>query len=285
MRLQQLFKRLTETMPGEYDDREKRAAAYRLVRFLTGYDRHRLIADPDLEVSPDETKLRRCLEQLRRHAPVEYITGEAFFFGRSFLVTPDVLSPRPETEELTERILSDCRGRKGMRVADFCTGSGCIAVTLALELEEAEVTGLDISLPALRIARQNAERLNARTTFRQADALRLPAPVPAYDLIVSNPPYVLEREKAEMRPNVLEHEPHTALFVPDDDPLRFYDAIGHYAFRALRPGGRLYFEINETCGTACARLLEQTGFTDVERLIDLFGKERFIRCRRPLEPV
>ena len=283
MQLQELFIRLTETMPGEYDDREKRAAAYRLVRYLTGCDRHRLIADPGLEIFPDEAKLERCLEQLRRHTPVEYMTGEAFFYGRSFLVTPDVLIPRPETEELVERILSDCRGRKGMRIADLCTGSGCIAVTLALESEEADVTALDISLPALRIASRNAGRLNARTTFRQADVLKLPAPTPTYDLIVSNPPYVLEREKTAMRPNVLEHEPHTALFVPDDDPLRFYDAIGRYAVRALRPGGRLYFEINETCGAACARLLEQTGFTETERLTDLFGKERFIRCRRPAE--
>ena len=235
-----------------------------------------------MEISPDETEITHCMEQLKRHAPVEYITGEALFYGRSFSVTPDVLIPRPETEELVEKILSTHSGEEGMRVADFCTGSGCIAITLSLELPHSKVTAFDISLPALQIARQNARRMQARVIFEQTNVLELPsATQPTYDIIVSNPPYVLEQEKKEMRPNVLEHEPSLALFVPDHNPLLFYEAIGRYAFQSLFPGGALYFEINERYGQACSQLLSEIGFSSIDRFTDLFGKERIIRCRRP----
>ena len=238
--------------------------------------------DEPLDLSPDvETRLRDAIDRLAGGEPIQYILGETDFRGLKLRVAPGVLIPRPETAELVGWILGDFTSET-LRVLDIGTGSGCIALALAGEKAEAEVWGLDISPAALGIARENGEinRLNVR--WIEGDILdeggweRLPD---ALDCIVSNPPYVMEKERAGMRPNVLEHEPALALFVPDDDPLRYYRAIARLARWKLRTGGWLYFEINEQCGEAMRRLLGDEGFAGITLRQDGFGKDRMIKAQ------
>ena len=192
--------------------------------------------------------LEDAVGRLLRSEPMQYIQGKARFLGRDFHVEPGVLIPRPETEELVERMLREIPANA--RMADIGTGSGCIAITLALEVPGAQVEAWDISETALRIARQNAKALQAEVDFVHRDALTWPPREKGtLDVIVSNPPYVTEAERTAMEPNVLLHEPEGALFVPNEDPLRFYRCIGLLGREMLAPGGRLYFEINRAYGT------------------------------------
>lgn len=230
------------------------------------------------EEAVEECGLRDIQQRLLKGEPVQYVLGEVEFCGRLMHVETGVLVPRPETEELCRLILHDAR-RSPQKILDIGTGSGCIAITLAAELPQAEVTALDVSPEALRIARENAKRANVLVSFELVDILKAPNPklkTPNFDLIVSNPPYVCESERATMTPNVLEHEPELALFVPDDDPLRFYRAIGSYAIAALKPDGQLFFEINERLGSETKGLLATLGFTQIFIHQDQFGKDRFI---------
>ncbi|MBR1414998.1 MAG: peptide chain release factor N(5)-glutamine methyltransferase [Prevotella sp.] len=235
----------------------------------------------NVEQLPEE-RLSTMQRRLLAGEPVQYVLGETEFCGRRLLVGPGVLIPRPETEELCHLILHDAR-RSTPRILDIGTGSGCIAVTLAAELPKAEVTAWDVSPEALRIARENAKRSGVHVSFEQVDILKpqsLELNPQSLDLIVSNPPYVCERERATMAPNVLEHEPELALFVPDDDSLRFYRAIGDYALQALKPGGLLFFELNSSHAQATATLLAEQGFQHITIHQDQFGKDRFIRACR-----
>jgi release factor glutamine methyltransferase len=214
---------------------------------------------------------------------VQYVLGEAEFCGRLFHVAPGVLIPRPETQELCQWMIATLRSYPTpLSILDIGTGSGCIACTLAAEIPEADVTAWDISETALAIARENAKRTNVHVMFRQVDALQLPAnPVPPathYDLIVSNPPYICERERTAMAPNVLDHEPPLALFVPDDDPLLFYRAIADYARKSLKPGGSLFFEINPLYTQELQALLRAMSYQTIETRNDQFGKPRMIRA-------
>ena len=189
-------------------------------------------------------KIDKVVEELKKSRPVQYIFNEARFHGHDFYVDGSVLIPRPETEELVD-IIVDENGLSDLSVLDAGTGSGCIAISLALALKFPEVTAVDISEKALEVARRNAAALNARNIdFVCCDMLDMPVEVGKYDIIVSNPPYIAESEKAGMDRNVLDYEPSGALFVPDDDPLRFYKALSRFGADALKPGGRLYFEIN-----------------------------------------
>lgn len=231
--------------------------------------------------------------RLLLHEPVQYVLGQAEFCGRTFHVAPGVLIPRPETEELCQWIITEIRDERievrDFSILDIGTGSGCIAVTLAAELPQAEVTAWDISAEALHVARENACSNDVQVTFLQVDVLTLqPSPSTAdhtpltsqWDLIVSNPPYICNKERATMEANVLEHEPHTALFVPDDDPLLFYRTIAQYGQEALKPGGWLYFEINPLYATSLTTLLSRMSFRDIETRNDQYGKQRMIRARR-----
>ena len=188
-------------------------------------------------------RLDEIIARLLRHEPLQYILGKAQFHGHSFVVTPDVLIPRPETEQLVDMIVDQNPG-SDLQVLDIGTGSGCIAISLARALKFAQVVGIDINPRALEVANHNAQILNTRVRFAAQDILNCKAPFEAWDIIVSNPPYITESEKAAMEPNVLEYEPAEALFVPDNDPMLFYRAIAAYASRALKNGGRLYLEIN-----------------------------------------
>ena len=238
----------------------------------------------------DEEELRLLQQRLLAGVPVQYVIGKTQFYGRCFYVEPCVLIPRPETEELCRHILDRTPNTWHGDILDIGTGSGCIAVTLAAELQFAKVTAWDISPEALVIAARNA-RCNGVLTGRRVqyrndvvfqlhDALNPPSALARWDIIVSNPPYVCEAEKATMQPNVLDHEPHLALFVPDDDPLRFYRAIGQYAMKALRPGGQLFFELNEHLANETKELLLAIGFNDIIIYKDQYLKDRFIRACR-----
>ena len=239
----------------------------------------------------DQAELEKIMLRLEKGEPVQYIIGVADFCGRQFHVEPGVLIPRPETAELCRMVIEERKiSQKGQsllcEILDIGTGSGCIAITLALELPDAHVTAWDISDDALRIAQENATALGANVSFEHRDALSippsslLPPPSSKYSLIVSNPPYICEKEKSSMERNVLEHEPHLALFVPDDDPLRFYRAIAQYAIDALAPQGSLFFEINPLYADDLAHLLSMMSCYDISLLHDQFGKRRFLKATK-----
>lgn len=223
----------------------------------------------------DEQSLKNILFRLRKNEPIQYIQGIARFYGRSFRVFPGVLIPRPETEELVGYMLAELSSDSS--ILDIGTGSGCIAITLAKELSHSRVTAWDISEDALRIARMNSEALDAQITFKRRNVLGYtPGGQLDLDAIVSNPPYVTESEAKEMEPNVLNWEPHTALFVPDDDPLIFYRRIGCLGMQMLKEGGRVYFEINRAFGVQMLNLLTNMGYQNVRLLKDISGNDRFI---------
>ena len=232
----------------------------------------------DIELSGNqEEKLQTILQRLAHFEPIQYIQGYTLFLSRPFCVTPAVLITRPETEELVQRIVAETGA--GASVLDVGTGSGCIAVSLALELPQAQVEAWDVSLEALEVAQGNAERLGARVDFRLLDVLTFqPEEEAQYDVIVSNPPYVLQREREAMAPNVVDYEPALALFVPDDDPLLFYRRIGQLGRRLLSPGGKLYFEINRTQGAALKELFETQGYREVTIYQDISHNDRIIKA-------
>lgn len=222
-----------------------------------------------------EAPLRNVLSRLLQNEPVQYVLGQADFCGRTFRVGPGVLIPRPETEELCRWIIGSTQ--RGARILDIGTGSGCIACTLAAEIAGSRLSAWDVSETALATTAVNARRLGVEVNVMRMDALHPTPPAgPAWDTIVSNPPYICQQERAEMRPNVVDYEPEEALFVSDADPLLFYRAIAAYAAKALVPGGRLYFEINPLYAKPLQDMLRQAGFGKAEIREDQFGKQRFI---------
>ena len=232
----------------------------------------------------DEAELRQIQQRLLTGEPVQYVLGRAEFGGRWFHVAPGVLIPRPETYELCQWCLpSDPSGWRG-NILDIGTGSGCIACTLAAELPHAKVAAWDISEAALAIAQDNARRLNVNVIFSQIDILQLSminCQLSIYDIIISNPPYICQRERTAMERNVLDYEPSLALFVPDDDPLLFYRAIADYARQALKPGGALYFEINPLYAAELQSLLSKMTYHTIELREDQYGKPRMMKAIRP----
>ncbi|RMG87294.1 MAG: peptide chain release factor N(5)-glutamine methyltransferase [Bacteroidetes bacterium] len=230
-------------------------------------------------------QLRQIETRLKKNEPVQYITGIADFYGLKFRVTPDVLIPRPETEELVYWIIESHKkaAQAPVRALDIGTGSGCIAVSIQHKMPNWQVSGADISAGALEVARQNAAQYGAPVQWLLFDVCR-PEAWPAdgqWDLIVSNPPYIPHKEKKLMAPNVLDYEPSVALFVEDENPLLFYDKIGDFALRFLTPGGFLYFELNEFNARQVSRLLEEKGFREIEIARDLYGKNRMLGAQKP----
>ena len=219
-------------------------------------------------------RIADIIARLRRHEPLQYVVGHARFHGHQFKVTPAVLIPRPETEQLVDLIIDENPG-SDLRVLDMGTGSGCIAISLARALKFAVVDALDVSRDALAVARENATALKVKVRFFESDMLS-PQPPGRYDIIVSNPPYVCWSEREAMDRNVKDYEPGQALFVPDNDPLLFYKAIVPYAAPSLERGGRLYLEINQRFGNEVRQLLEHNGFDEVRILEDSFGNPRFV---------
>lgn len=225
--------------------------------------------------SKKEQELEDILQRLSRFEPLQYIEGRTLFLGREFWVAPGVLIPRPETEELVELMLKEIPA--DARILDVGTGSGCIAISLAKELPDTLVTAWDVSPEALSVARANARKLQADVRFVECDVLACQVDeVGLYDVIVSNPPYVTEAEKADLEPNVLQWEPSLALFVPDDDPLRFYRRIAVLGRDMLADGGRLYFEINRAYGREMVEMLRAMGYVGVRVEKDLSQNDRFV---------
>ena len=292
MYLKELIIKGNETISVAYPEREAKEMVFAYLEAVLGTKRHTHIVEPEYIVAED--KVAMSLDAFGRMAagePLQYIIGKAWFFGRQFRVTPDVLIPRPETEELVNCVLmqSDvARCFDDCHVLDLCTGSGCIAWTLALEMPGAEVTAVDISEGALGVASgqdftQEMWQTSAKAPkFIKADVLQETLPLDGsqeYDFIVSNPPYVMDSEKALMRTNVLDHEPHLALFVPDEDALKFYKSIALHASVLLKEDGFGIVEINEALGPQTAELFVQAGFR-AEVVKDLFEKDRFVKFYR-----
>ena len=322
------YQQLWQSLTPLYDAGEAQAIVRTVLDVKYGMTLTDIICGKVNEISADEErKLEEIIIRLQKGEPVQYVLGEADFAGRTFHVEPGVLIPRPETAELCQWIEEDIAGKStdspkdsskdspevspqatddAKQILDICTGSGCIAITLGLNIPNSEVTGWDISEDALRIAQGNVEMMKAgNVRIEHQDALALPkaaetdnekmkgnddkevvkpkreAKTPStqkWDLIVSNPPYICEKEKADMEKNVLEHEPSLALFVPDEDPLKFYRAIAEYASSALKSGGSLYFEINPIYEKETRKMLLKLDFKDIETKEDAFGKKRMMRA-------
>jgi release factor glutamine methyltransferase len=225
-------------------------------------------------------KFQAAVERLKNNEPIQYIIGDTEFYGLELKVTPSVLIPRPETEELVDLIIKSSKEKSNISILDIGTGSGCIAIALAKHLPNADIFALDVSPEALKIAEQNAEINNVEVTFMEADILDWNFEDLQFDVIVSNPPYVRELEKEAMSANVLDHEPHLALFVDDDDALLFYKTISDVAAKVLKPNGQLYFEINENLGKDTVELLADSGQFNAEIKKDIFEKDRMIKANK-----
>lgn len=276
-----------------YDDGEARAIARILIEELFGLSYADIVCGATEQLSADDTlRLDTAVRRIEQGEPLQHVLGYADFCGNRFCVNGSVLIPRPETERLVDEgaklmdgcIASDETQHKAphspKRILDIGTGSGCIAISLKLRLGDAYVEAWDISEEALRTAQDNADALKAEVVFRKRDALRADNTAAPWDLIVSNPPYICDSERSAMDDNVLLHEPHTALFVPDDDPLRFYRAIARYALLTLNIGGSLLFECNTRYAEATGTMLRDMGFEEVTVSDDCFNLPRFVRGRK-----
>ncbi len=281
----ELWRRLTSI----YGENEAKAIARRVFETRFGLS----LADiycgkADCMTESEAEELEFIASRLVKGEPVQYVLGTETFGGRDFKVDSGVLIPRPETEELCSAIAEEWRnrsvstaaGKQPIDILDIGTGSGCIAVTLALNVENAAVTAWDISPQALAVARGNAQSHGASVAFEERDALHPPHDTERWDVIVSNPPYICQKEKAGMERNVLDHEPHLALFVPDDNPLLFYRAIAGYGTTALKHGGQLWFEVNAAYADDTAIMLTEAGYTEATILTDCFGQQRFVKATR-----
>lgn len=268
---------LKSSLNGTTDNGEINAIVRMVIKHVLNYEPVDIILRGDHDV-PEfvESRLAHIASRLNRKEPIQYVLGTAHFHGHDFTVTPATLIPRPETEQLVD-IIIDENPREDLSVLDVGTGSGCIAISLAMALKFASVIAIDISNDALAVAQKNAATIKARVTFKQADALQ-PWPIDpeSLDIVVSNPPYICNSERGEMEPNVLDYEPSQALFVSDDDPLKFYRSIATQSTITLKPGGRLYFEINRRFGHETAAMLQQLGYDNISIINDTFGNQRFV---------
>ena len=274
MTYEQLWHRLTPI----YEAGEAKAIVRNVLEMQFHLSFADILCGKVTELSADnQAELEKIMIRLEKSEPVQYVLGTAFFYGRPFHVAPGVLIPRPETTELCQWIIE---APKEGSILDIGTGSGCIAITLAIELPQAHVSAWDISEEALTIAKANANVLNAHVNFEKQDALAPLIDERKWDIIVSNPPYIEPKEREEMEKNVLEYEPAIALFAPESNPIAFYQSIGNYAAKTLLPGGLLYFELNPLTANAVGSYLESIGFKDIEYREDQFHKQRFLKAKK-----
>lgn len=278
MKLKEAIEQLKNGLAGVAEPQEVQAMMRVIFEDVFNYDQVDVALRQESEL-PDFAPecIADIIARLQRHEPLQYIVGKARFHGHQFKVTPAVLIPRPETEQLVDLIIDENPG-SDLRVLDMGTGSGCIAISLARALKFAQVDALDISRDALAVARENAAALKVKVRLFESDMLS-PQPPATYDIIVSNPPYVCWSERGAMDSNVKDYEPGQALFVSDNDPLMFYKAIAPYAAKSLARGGSLYLEINQRFGNEVKRLLEQNGFDEVRIIDDSYGKPRFAAAK------
>ncbi|TDT45483.1 release factor glutamine methyltransferase [Maribacter spongiicola] len=268
-----------------YGKEEVDSFFYLLIEHYFNLERFVLAIQPNLVIDKEqETVIFQALSELKLEKPIQHIIGTAYFMDLDFMVNKHVLIPRPETEELVRWILDDFKtAAKALTILDMGTGSGCIPISLDKNLTHTKVFGLDISTDALKVAEENNGLLGAGVKFLQADMLSLNTETSAkelnqkFDIIISNPPYVRELEKAEMHNNVIDHEPSLALFVPDEDPLKFYTAVVKFAAEHLNENGCLYLEINQYLGEETKQLLLDSNFKTIELRKDMFGNDRMIK--------
>lgn len=276
-----LIEKLRTELGHLYSDAELQHIFYEIAEKITGFSRASLLANKNTIFSAEQNQIfNTIIKKLKTGAPLQYVLGEAWFYGLRFNVNPSVLIPRPETEELVEWIVSENRYSKGLKIIDIGTGSGCIAVSLKSKLMDAEITATDISEAALITAKSNALENKAEIHFIHADITLDDPKAMFWDIIVSNPPYITDAEKTEMHPTVLDFEPHTALFTGNTDTLFFYRLIAQYAVKYLITGGKLYFEINKNAGESCIKMLEEYGFKNIELRKDISGNNRMIRAEK-----
>jgi len=283
MTLFELKEKFLNHLKGIYPINEIESFFYLILKDKLDLQRVDFALNPNLKST--EKFLNFCttsIKKLKKQQPIQYILGKTNFFGLTFKVNHHVLIPRPETEELVQLIINDVqlkKSNKKITILDIGTGSGCIAVTLAKKLKNASVWAIDISEKALQIAKENAIINNVSVTYLHKDILENTNFLTYFDIIVSNPPYVREKEKTNIKPNVIENEPHIALFVDDDNPLLFYDKIADFAKSHLKTDGILYFEINQYLGDATKKLLKRKDFSTVELHKDIFDNDRMIKAK------
>lgn len=276
--MQDLLFNIRKSLSEFYPDTEISGLIRIIVEYITKSSMPTLLSDKNTKITSEENlKIDKIVERLQRFEPIQYIIGETEFYGLPFIVNQDVLIPRPETEELVELILNENKGSK-YQILDIGTGSGCIAISLQKYLSGANITGWDISDKALSIAEINNKNNGVDVIFKQVDILSDYPNNQHFDIIVSNPPYVLDSEKIDMHSNVLDYEPHTALFVPDHNPLLFYNKIADVATQLLGNGGKLYFEINRAKGQETIKMLEGKNFSNIRLIKDISGNDRIIRA-------
>lgn len=277
MTTHQVISDIKSALAAAYPEGEVRAFVRILFEEWMHYSTVDIYMRADSEVPPFMVeKMRHAVQRLLRHEPIQHIVGVAHFHGHRFAVSKHTLIPRPETEQLVDMIVDRNQDVPDLCVLDIGTGSGCIACSLARALRFAEVHAFDISLPALDLAAENARNLGVKVAFHHVDILNAVPQPQQFHIIVSNPPYICMHEQQLMEDNVLRYEPHSALFVPDNDPMLFYRAIARYASVALKPGGKLYFEINAAYGNDTANLLSNFHFADIEVVRDFYGRDRFV---------
>ncbi|MBL3654818.1 peptide chain release factor N(5)-glutamine methyltransferase [Fulvivirga sediminis] len=276
--LKKLLSYIISEVKLEEPEEEISSIAHIILEHVFDINRTEIILDRSVNFSKTKEKqLHQILKRVNENEPIQYIIGESDFYGRSYTVGPDILIPRSETEELVQLVLNENKGNK-IRFLDIGTGSGCIPITIAKELRGSRAYAIDFDPRVIKVARKNAEKHAASVEFLLIDILTEPIPVTCLDVIISNPPYVLESEKVQMKPNVLDYEPERALFVKDEDPLLFYRRIAELAKMALKEGGFLYFEINEKYGEEVKMLLEVMEYSQVEVIKDIYGKDRMVRA-------
>ena len=268
-----------EQLQDLFTDNEIRSFYLLMSEKITGLSRTELLTNKNTFFSIEQrNKLDFFIGKLKKSEPIQYILGETEFYGLNFIVNPSVLIPRPETEELVEWIEKENIDMHDLKILDIGTGSGCIALSLKNIFREAEVSAFDVSKKALETAAENAKLNKLSVSFKQVDIFDIKDIEDKWDIIVSNPPYIPKSEKAGIQSNVLDYEPHLALFVPDEDPLIFYREIAYFALRQLNPQGKLYFEIHRDKGKDCVKMLEDAGFKNVEMRKDMFGNNRMVRA-------
>ena len=282
MLIKQYRAQFTQELAEIFDQKEIESFFYIILEAFHQMKRVDLALNPDLELDSIQLlQWETILAQLKEHKPIQYIFGETEFFGLPFYVNENTLIPRPETEELVDWIINEnskIQKIKDVKILDIGTGSGCIAISLAKNLPNAEVFAIDVSEKALVTAQKNAERNNIKVTFLHQNILETENLGRQFDIIVSNPPYVRNLEKEEINKNVLEYEPHLALFVEDDDALIFYRKITELAMKNLSEKGQLYFEINQYLGDSMIELLQKNHFKNIELRKDIYGNDRMTKA-------
>ena len=287
MRIKNLKKYILSELQTIQEESEIESFFFILTEYLLNLKRIDISLNPDFEVSETDLETwNTIISELKTEKPIQYITGEAWFYGYRFEVNENTLIPRPETEELIEWIVEESKNLKiqqpnNLNILDIGTGSGCIPISLKKELPNAEVFTIDVSEKALEMARKNAVDNEVEVNFMLKNILETDSLVEKYDVIVSNPPYVRNLEKQEIKKNVLAYEPHLALFVEDSDALLFYRKIAQLALTSLTPNGKLFFEINQYLGKETVELLENLGFKNIELRKDFVGNDRMICCEAP----